>query len=283
MTALTACLQGALWLLSRIGLAALVVLAAALALALIALLIPFRADVSWEGEAEGAGPGRLTVRAGVPGLTFPVFAYPKPAPPPPGAEGERPGLFARARAKLKAKFAAWRRERRARRAAKAAARRPRPAAKPKQKAKLTLQTLCSLLRGAGRLTRAVFGALRVTHIRVFWPVGGGEPDEAARAYGIPAEYIDRDSREFSSETFDSMVKNAKDNVQHTVSSFAQQFSQGAGKENKTGGDAAQDRPAAPPRTESAASGTRPVNVQFPDGGSVDVRDDGDGYHEADIR
>ena len=37
--------------------------------------------------------------------------------------------------------------------------------------------------------------------------------------------IDRDSREFSSETFDSMVKNAKENVQHTVSSFAQQFSQ----------------------------------------------------------
>ena len=94
---------------------------------------------------------------------------------------------------------------------------------------------------------------------------------------------DRNSREFSSDTFDSMVKNAKDNVQHTVSSFAQQFSQGAGKENKTGGDAAQDRPAPPPRTESAASGTRPVNVQFPDGGSVDVRDDGDGYHEADIR
>ena len=83
MTALTACLQGTLWLLSRLGLAALVVLAAALALALIALLIPFRADVSWEGEAEG--PGRLTVRAGVPGLTFPVFADPKPAPPPPGA------------------------------------------------------------------------------------------------------------------------------------------------------------------------------------------------------
>ena len=95
--------------------------------------------------------------------------------------------------------------------------------------------------------------------------------------------IDRNSREFSSDTFDSMVKNAKDNVQHTVSSFAQQFSQGAGKENKTGGDAAQDRPAPPPRTESAASGTRPVNVQFPDGGSMDVRDDGDGYHEADIR
>ena len=41
--------------------------------------------------------------------------------------------------------------------------------------------------------------------------------------------IDRDSREFSSETFDSMVKNARENVQHTVSSFAQQFSQSGGK------------------------------------------------------
>ena len=32
--------------------------------------------------------------------------------------------------------------------------------------------------------------------------------------------IDRDSREFSSETFDSMVKNARENVQHTVSTVS---------------------------------------------------------------
>ena len=95
--------------------------------------------------------------------------------------------------------------------------------------------------------------------------------------------IDRDSREFSSETFDSMVKNAKENVQHTVSSFAQQFSQSGGKSQEHPQEEPKDRPTPPPRTESAASGTRPVNVQFPDGGSVDVRDDGDGYHEADIR
>ena len=92
--------------------------------------------------------------------------------------------------------------------------------------------------------------------------------------------IDRDSREFSSETFDSMVKNAKENVQHTVSSFAQQFSQSGGKSQEHPQEEPKDRPTPPPRT---ASGTRPVNVQFPDGGSVDVRDDGDGYHEADIR
>ncbi len=95
--------------------------------------------------------------------------------------------------------------------------------------------------------------------------------------------IDRNSREFSSDTFDSMVKNAKDNVQHTVSSFAQQFSQSGGKSQEHPQEEPKDRPTPPPRTESAASGTRPVNVQFPDGGSVDVRDDGDGYHEADIR
>ena len=37
------------------------------------------------------------------------------------------------------------------------------------------------------------------------------------------------------------------------------------------------------RSEKAASGKRPVNVQFPKDGQVDVRDDGDGYHEADIQ
>lgn len=88
--------------------------------------------------------------------------------------------------------------------------------------------------------------------------------------------VDRDSAEFANDHFDDMVKNAKTNVQNTVSSFAQQLL----------GEQPQAEPSpepSKPRTESAASGTRPVNVQFPDGGSVDVRDDGDGYHEADIR
>ena len=35
-----------------------------------------------------------------------------------------------------------------------------------KKAKLTLNILCIILRGAGTLIRAVFGALRITHIRV---------------------------------------------------------------------------------------------------------------------
>lgn len=92
--------------------------------------------------------------------------------------------------------------------------------------------------------------------------------------------IDRDCGDFSTETFDSVVKNAKSNVQHTVSSFAQQFTQSKDEPRR---EAGQEGPAPQPRTESAPSGTRPVNVQFPDGGSVDVHDDGDGYHEADIQ
>lgn len=91
--------------------------------------------------------------------------------------------------------------------------------------------------------------------------------------------IDRDSRDFAEDSFDSMLRNAKNNVQHTVNSFAQQFSQG--KEEKPQDEP--EQPAAQPRAESAASGTRPVNVQFPGGGSVNVHDAGDGYHEADIQ
>ena len=87
--------------------------------------------------------------------------------------------------------------------------------------------------------------------------------------------IDRDSTDFADDHFDDMVRNAKSNVQNTVNTFAQQFS---GEQPKT----EENSEAGKPRTESAASGNRPVNVQFPDGGSVNVRDDGDGYHEADI-
>lgn len=92
--------------------------------------------------------------------------------------------------------------------------------------------------------------------------------------------IDRDSRDFAEDSFDKMLKNAKNNVQNTVNSFAQQFSQGKEEEKRR---AEPEQPAAQPRAESAASGTRPVNVQFPGGGSVNVHDAGDGYHEADIQ
>ncbi len=56
-------------------------------------------------------------------------------------------------------------------------------APPRKKAKLTLEIICTMLRGAGRLMKAVFGALRITKIQVRLGVRGEDPAEAARDYG----------------------------------------------------------------------------------------------------
>lgn len=156
-----------LFLLKAIGILLLVVLV----LILLLLVCPFCADVSWEKDV-------LTVKAGALGITFPVFQYPRPEPsaePPKGILG-----------KLKAKFSAWRTERKRKKAEKKAARKPETAKKsatPRKKAKLTLNIVCSILKGAGKLIRAVFGALRFTKIKVCLGVRGDDPAEAARTYG----------------------------------------------------------------------------------------------------
>lgn len=85
--------------------------------------------------------------------------------------------------------------------------------------------------------------------------------------------VERNSKAFGDKSLDDMIKGAKSNVQNSVSSFTRQF----------GKTEAEEPRADAPRTENAASGTRPVNVPFSDGGSVDVHDGGDGYHEADIQ
>lgn len=169
--------------------AVLILLGVVLALALLGLVIPFCADVAWEGDPEGETDGTLEVRAGALGLTFPVWRYPAP-PEEEAVSGPpaKPGFFARARSKLKEKWTAWRQKR-------AANKPPRPKkqkapAKPREKARFTLQTLCTILRGAGRMTRAVFDALRITRIHVVWPVGAGaEPDQAARDYGAACAWL----------------------------------------------------------------------------------------------
>lgn len=92
--------------------------------------------------------------------------------------------------------------------------------------------------------------------------------------------VDRNCKEFNNESFDNIVKNAKTNVQSTVNTFSQQFTQS--KEETTKSEEKEET-YTQPRTESAPSGTKPVNVQFPGGGSVDIREDDDGYHEADIQ
>lgn len=151
MTTVLAAVGGVLlFLLKVLGILLLVVLA----LMVLLLLIPFCADVSWEQDT-------LIVKAGALGITFPVFQYPKPEPMEESKRKKKP---------KKAK------------AAKKPAKEKKPA-EPRKKAKLTLNILCIILSGAGTLIRAVFGALRITHIRVCLGVRGEDPAAAAHNYG----------------------------------------------------------------------------------------------------
>ena len=88
----------------------------------------------------------LTIRAGALGLNLPVFQYPAPEKP-------------------------------------KADKKPRAETPPRKKARLTLNILCTILRGAGRLTRAIIGSLRITKIDVVLGVRGEDPAETARSYG----------------------------------------------------------------------------------------------------
>ena len=139
-----------LFLLKAIGILLLVILV----LAALLLLCPFCADVCWEH-------GTLTVKAGALGITFPVFQYPKPEPTEESKRKKKPKKAKAAKKPAKEK----------------------KSAEPRKKAKLTLNILCTILRGSGTLIRAVFGALRITHIRVCLGVRGEDPAAAARNYG----------------------------------------------------------------------------------------------------
>lgn len=135
-----------LFILRVVGILLLVVLI----LLVLLLLCPFCADLCWEH-------GVLTVKAGALGITFPVFQYPKPEPPPAPENPEPPRGFGKAKANKPAQ--------------------------PRKKAKITLEILCTMLKGAGTLTKAVFGALRITKIQVRLGVRGEDPAAAARSYG----------------------------------------------------------------------------------------------------
>lgn len=136
-----------LFLLKVVGILLLIVLV----LLAVLLLCPFCADVAWE-------KGVLTIRAGALGMTFPVFRYPQPESRPKKKKKKNPKK-------------------------KAEPKEPQKETPPRQKAKLTLNILCTILRGAGRLTRAVVGSLRFTHIRIRLGVRGDDPADAARTYG----------------------------------------------------------------------------------------------------
>ena len=127
-----------------------ILLLAVLILAVVLLFCPFCADVQWENDV-------LTIRAGALGLTLPVFQYPAPEKP----------------KKKKKKNPAGQK----------ADKKPKAETPPRKKARLTLNILCTILRGAGRLTRAIIGSLRITKIDVVLGVRGEDPAEAARSYG----------------------------------------------------------------------------------------------------
>lgn len=136
-----------LFLLKCVGILLLILLVVVVLL----LFCPFCADVCWEH-------GVLTVRAGALGITFPVFQYPAPEKP---------------EKKKKNKKEKPEQE----------PQKDKPEVSPRKKMKLTLNTLCTILRGAGKLTKAVIGALRITKINVRLGVRGEDPAEAARLYG----------------------------------------------------------------------------------------------------
>ena len=145
MTTVLAAVGGVLlFLLKVLGILLLVVLA----LMVLLLLIPFCADVSWEQDT-------LTVKAGALGITFPVFRYPAP---------EKPKKEKKKKSKKKPE----------------AESKPKPEATPRKKAKLNLNIVCTILRGAGKLTKAVFGALRITKINICLGVRGEDPADVAR-------------------------------------------------------------------------------------------------------
>ena len=139
---MTAVLGALGWLLLTLLKIAGVLLLILLVLLALVLLCPLCADVCWEG-------GVLTVRAGALGLTLPVFQW--PAPEKPAGSEEPKGFWG----KLKAKLRARREERKRKKAAAKEAKRPKKETAPREKAKLTLNILVTILRGAGRLTKAV--------------------------------------------------------------------------------------------------------------------------------
>lgn len=135
-----------LFLLKCIGILLLVILI----LAVLLMFCPFCADVQWENEV-------LTIRAGALGITLPVFQYPAPEKP--------------------------KKEKKKKPAKKEPEKKPKTETPPRKKAKLTLNILCTILRGAGKLTKAIIGSLRITRINVVLGVRGEDPAEAARSYG----------------------------------------------------------------------------------------------------
>ncbi|MEA5014988.1 MAG: hypothetical protein VB099_10545 [Candidatus Limiplasma sp.] len=113
-----------------------------------------------------------------------------------------------------------------------------------------------------------------TALTAFWVMIIGGVAALMLGYRVS---IERNSRDFSHDNLESMVKSASSNIKNTAFHVARDmgFMDKEGTEKAPGAEQ--------PVGDSAPSGTTPVNVQFPDGGSVEVKEGKDGFHEADIQ
>ena len=93
----------------------------------------------------------------------------------------------------------------------------------------------------------------------------------------------RNSSVFARESLESIIQRAGDNVKATVQTITKEINAKPKADNsQTQPD---DSAAFTPemRSESPASGTTPVNVQFSEDGNIRVRENVDGFHEAEIQ
>ena len=95
--------------------------------------------------------------------------------------------------------------------------------------------------------------------------------------------FERNSNAFANESLDSIVKNAGSNVKNTVFTLTREFASKPQAANAPGNEATTAAPEPEMRSESPASGTKPVNVQFSEDGNVRVTENRDGFHEAEIQ
>jgi len=113
-----------------------------------------------------------------------------------------------------------------------------------------------------------------TALSAFWVLIIGSVAAMVLGYRISME---RNSPDFQAESLESLVRNASSNIKNSAFSFAQDL----GMLDRSQPEAPKEEEA--PRAETPPSGTTPVTVQFPDGGSVNVKEGEDGFHEADIQ
>ena len=94
--------------------------------------------------------------------------------------------------------------------------------------------------------------------------------------------FERNSKAFADDTLENMFKNAGNNVKNFGFNIARDLN--AKQHSSPQSEQTQSTAATPEtRSETPASGTTPVSVQFSEDGNIRVTENRDGFHEADIQ